>query len=85
LVVRPIVELLEHFAAPKGEFTILIPPWSPPKATEMVPPDAAAIAREFGELTNRGQLKRREALKVLAERHGLAVNALYKLLGDAGS
>jgi uncharacterized membrane protein len=36
-------------------------------------------------LTNVGRLKRREALKVLAERHGIAVNALYRILERARS
>jgi hypothetical protein len=40
---------------------------------------------EFRYLTKNNAMKRREAMKVLADRNGLAVNALYKLLGDAGS
>jgi 16S rRNA (cytidine1402-2'-O)-methyltransferase len=84
LVVRPISELITHFAEPKGEFTILLPP-RPPQVAERVPPDPAVLTAEFGELTNNGTFKRREALKILAERYGIGVNALYKLLGNAGS
>jgi len=84
LVVQPISELIEHFSEPKGEFTVLLPPGGPaPQPPE--PPDAATLAAEFGELTNNGRLKRREALKIIAERHGMAVNALYRILGNAGS
>ena len=84
LVIRPITELLEHFSEPRGEFTILLPPRTIP-TVDVKPPEPAAVAFELGELTKNGGLKRREALKVLADRYGIGVNALYRLLGDAGS
>jgi 16S rRNA (cytidine1402-2'-O)-methyltransferase len=84
LVIKPISELVEYFADPKGEFTILVPGDRTVAAQEPLP-DPARIAVEFGELTKNKHLKRREALKVLAERYGVGVNTLYKLLGDAGS
>ena len=40
------------------------------------------LRSEFGELTNNGALTRRQALKVLAERHRMAVNELYRLLDE---
>jgi 16S rRNA (cytidine1402-2'-O)-methyltransferase len=85
LVVKPISELLRHFSEPRGEFTVLIPPVRPDAETEMAPPSADQLSAELGEVTNNLGLRRREALKVVAERHGMAVNALYKLLGNAGS
>jgi len=85
LVVRPISNLLLHFLEPRGEFTVLVPPRKPDVASAQPPPDRAQLAAELGEVTNIMGLRRREALKVVAERHGIAVNALYKLLGDAGS
>ncbi len=85
LVIRPINQLIEYFAEPRGEFTVLLPP-APTGPQAAVPaPDPGAMELELGELTNNGRLKRREALKILAERHGLTVNALYKLLGGTGS
>jgi len=81
LVVKPISELLAHFSDPKGEFTVLVPPRKKP-AIAKDPPNPARLQAEFGELTKSGQLKRREALKVLADRHRLAVNDLYRLLGS---
>jgi 16S rRNA (cytidine1402-2'-O)-methyltransferase len=84
LVIKPISQLIQHFADPKGEFTILVPGDRALAADEPLP-DAARIAAEFGELTKNKRLKRREALKVLGERYGVGVNTLYKLLGDAGS
>ena len=85
LVTRPISRLLDHFKEPRGEFTVLLPPKSRLPVTESHPPDPEAIAAELGVLTENGRLRRREALKIVAERHGMAVNALYKLLGDSGS
>lgn len=83
LVVKPISELLTRFLEPRGEFTVLVPPVLHDQADVKVAPEPAILQREFGELTKNGGLKRREALKALADRHGLGVNALYRLLSDA--
>jgi 16S rRNA (cytidine1402-2'-O)-methyltransferase len=85
LVVRPIYGLLEYFSNPRGEFTVLIPPRQAQPPDDKPVLDAERARAEFGELTKNGGLKRREALKVLAERHGLGVNDLYRILADAGS
>ena len=85
LVVQPISWLLKHFADPVGEFTLLIPPQETNADAAVAAPSGHQLGEELGELTKNGRLRRREALKVLAERHGLAVNELYKLLGSAGS
>jgi 16S rRNA (cytidine1402-2'-O)-methyltransferase len=85
LVIRPISEVLDRFREPRGEFTILLPPSEGTVPVLQTPANPAEITAELGELTKNGRLKRREALKIVAERHGLGVNALYKLLGDAGS
>ena len=84
LVTRPISELLEVFKQPIGEFTVLVPPRDSAQEAVAVP-GRTELMDEFGDLTNTQHLKRREALKILAERHGMAVNALYKLLGGAKS
>jgi 16S rRNA (cytidine1402-2'-O)-methyltransferase len=85
LVVQPISTLLERFAEPKGEFTVMLPPAEPSDQVAGTPLDPDGLRREFGELTKNGALKRREAMRILADKHGLAVNALYRLLGDATS
>ena len=85
LVVRPISAVLEGIGEPRGEFTVLLPPAPPSTVEPKADLDGVSLAIELGELTNNGALKRREALKILAERHGVGVNALYKLLGNAGS
>ena len=81
LVVRPISGHLLHFLEPKGEFTVLLPP-PPVNESARALPAVGQLRDELGELTNSGGLRRRKALKVLAERHGMAVNDLYRALGD---
>ena len=82
LVVWPIYQHLQHFVAPKGEFTVLVPPAVPVESAGDRPLSAAELRREFGELTHNSPLGRRKALKILADRHGIAVNELYRLIGD---
>jgi 16S rRNA (cytidine1402-2'-O)-methyltransferase len=82
LVVWPIRQQIQYFTAPKGEFTVLVPPPGPTEAGESIMPSAAQIRAEIGELTNSEALTKRKALKILADRHGVGVNQLYRVLGD---
>jgi 16S rRNA (cytidine1402-2'-O)-methyltransferase len=82
LVVWPIYQHIEYFSEPKGEFTVLVPPAGPTEPGDRPVPETDDLRREFGELTNNGEVTRRQALKVLAERHGMAVNELYRILGS---
>ena len=84
LVIWPIYKQLEHFAMPKGEFTVLVPPPALADGEGKPAPDLAQLAVELGYLTNNQSLTKRMALKVLAERYGMAVNELYRLLGGSG-
>jgi 16S rRNA (cytidine1402-2'-O)-methyltransferase len=79
LVVQPISAVLERLVNPRGEFTVLLPP-SPIQIEADAAVDDQTLRAEFGELTNSFGLRRREALKKLAERHGIPVNVLYKRL-----
>ncbi|MEO6237513.1 MAG: 16S rRNA (cytidine(1402)-2'-O)-methyltransferase [Vicinamibacterales bacterium] len=81
-VVQPITRHLSYFVEPKGEFTLLVPPRGTALAGHRPPPELVELRRQFGELTNNNALSRRQALKLLAERHGLAVNELYKSFQD---
>jgi 16S rRNA (cytidine1402-2'-O)-methyltransferase len=79
LVIQPISRVISHFTHPRGEFTILLPPQRLPlEARQAVTPDQ--LTTEFGELTYDKRGSRRQALKILAERHGLSVNEVYRLL-----
>jgi 16S rRNA (cytidine1402-2'-O)-methyltransferase len=80
LVIRPIEQILAHFSDPRGEFTIVVPPADNVKPSA-VAPDLAQLQVEFGYLTNNNTVKRRQALKILADRYGMTVNDLYRQLG----
>lgn len=84
LVVQPIYVCLNHFAEPRGEFTVLVPPLASVQQRVQLP-DAMVLRQEFGVLTNKLQGKPRAALKVLAEKYGASVNDLYRLLEGADS
>jgi 16S rRNA (cytidine1402-2'-O)-methyltransferase len=81
LVIQPISLLLKQFSDPIGEFTVLLPP-SPAAEPVRPVPSAASLEAELGELTNISHRSRRDALKILADRHGLKVNEVYRLLQD---
>jgi len=83
MVVCPIKQHSQHFTEPKGEFTFLVPPGVKHDRVAVTPPTEAQLGIELGVLTNKRDLTRRQALKVLAERHGMAVNELYRVLGGA--
>jgi len=82
LVIRPINDLKSYFREPRGEFTLLIPPLEKRQSSDKQIPGADALRIELGHITNSMGLGRREALKVLAERYGMPVNALYRLLEE---
>jgi len=80
LVIRPIDDILTYFTDPRGEFTIVVPPADELKPSA-VAPDLAQLRSELGNLTNNKVTKRRQALKILADRYGMTVNDLYRQLG----
>jgi 16S rRNA (cytidine1402-2'-O)-methyltransferase len=81
LVIQPISLLISYFQEPRGEFTILLSPTSG-STVRPRPSSPRELAAEFGELTNKSARTRREALRILAERHGLGVNEIYRILQD---
>ena len=80
LVVRPISMHLDYFQEPRGEFTVLVPPRQNAPGTGETVPDGAALRIEFGHLTENGLSGGRAALKSLAAKYGVSVNALYRLI-----
>jgi 16S rRNA (cytidine1402-2'-O)-methyltransferase len=80
LVIRPIIQLVSYFDEPRGEFTLLVPPLQKPQSSDQELPGTDALRIELGQITKNGGLGRREALKVLAGRYSMPVNALYRLL-----
>jgi 16S rRNA (cytidine1402-2'-O)-methyltransferase len=83
LVIKPISELLMLLANPRGEFTVLVPPEEAIQSSVEIPGGIGDLRAELGLLTNSNARSRRQAVRILAERHGLAANELYRLLGEA--
>ena len=82
LVIGPISGHIKRFAEPRGEFTLLVPPPTLDAEGTVAVPSAAELREELGRMAKHGGSGRREALKELAARHGVPVNALYRLLED---
>jgi hypothetical protein len=80
LVVRPISELLSLFSEPRGEFTLLVPALPAGNSVTSPLPDVAALQVEIGDMTKNGAVSGRAALKSLAAKYGVSVNALYRLI-----
>jgi len=80
LVIQPIKMALAGLKTPRGEFTILIAPAEVGTAAKENPLDVASLRTELGLITETDAVSGRDALKILAHRHGVAVNELYRLL-----
>ena len=79
LVRGPIKEVLSSLKPDlKGEVTVVVGPEVSEQSLKQGSDEE--IFQEFGEITKNGGLNRREALRVLALRHGLAVRAVYQAI-----
>jgi 16S rRNA (cytidine1402-2'-O)-methyltransferase len=67
----------------RGEFTIVVSALTKRKAAEPREVDTFDVAAEFGELTARAGLSRKDAVQALAERHQLPRQDIYRRLNAA--
>lgn len=79
MVECPISVALET-VEPKGEFTIVFPPVETPVVRVDVVTDPSSLRKEVGELTETGQFSLRKAAAIVAGRHGLKTNAVYRIV-----
>jgi 16S rRNA (cytidine1402-2'-O)-methyltransferase len=75
-------DLLRTLAAPLGEFTIVVGP-SAGAASSLELPADAAVAREFGEITEVSGLSRRSAISTLAKKYGASARQVYSAVERA--
>ena len=80
LVRGPISETLTALVDERGEFTVVVNVGRIPDKASICAPTPSTLAREFGEMTASEQLSRRKAVNVLARRHGMPPNEVYKAL-----
>lgn len=79
-VIRPISRVLMDVSRPIGEYTVLLPPLVLVKQPTTSKPTADQLQTEFCGMTNNAAMKPRAAMKILADRHQLSVNEVYKTL-----
>jgi len=80
LVRGPISEVINRLIEVRGEFTVVADIGRMPDNDATAPAGDADIASEFGELTNRGGIRRREAIARVARRHGRTANEVYEAI-----
>ena len=79
MVIRPIGEVLTTVREPKGEYTVLVPPDISVKRHILIP-TASVLLSEFGEMTKYAGSRPRDAMQALAERYGITVNEVYRVV-----
>jgi 16S rRNA (cytidine1402-2'-O)-methyltransferase len=83
LVRGPISTVLTGLNEERGEFTVVASIGQKPDRPSVAPPSGVDLAAEVGVMTIKGGLTRRKAINIVARRHGLAPNTLYRTLEDA--
>jgi 16S rRNA (cytidine1402-2'-O)-methyltransferase len=73
-----------NFDSPRGEFTFVVDVGQLTAAlTPPAPPSASEVAREFGEMTNKTGLTRRQAIAALSRKYRLQARQVFSLLEAA--
>lgn len=80
LVVRPISRHLGVGVETRGEFTLVIQGAAKGPASVLAVPDPNVLALEFGELTDKSGLSRRDGLKHLSRKYDLPAREIFAIL-----
>jgi 16S rRNA (cytidine1402-2'-O)-methyltransferase len=83
LAVYPISGHLERLSEERGEFTLVLRSASGFETGSVVPPEGKSLTLEFGYMTNIRGLTRRQAIRMLAQRHKISSRAVFALLESA--
>jgi len=78
LVRGPISTVVNLLEGARGELTVVVDFGYMPEIVDSKPATEQDLAIEFGEITESERLTRREAINVLARRHGRSPNQIYK-------
>ena len=82
LVVRPISAHLASGLEERGEFTIVVDRAQAETQKTTPLPSGRDLAIEIGHLTETSTITRREAIRILAKRHGLSNREVFNLLEE---
>jgi 16S rRNA (cytidine1402-2'-O)-methyltransferase len=80
LVVQPISAHLASNLQERGEFTLVVAPGDVSLAAETEKPTPTQLAYEIGHITESRSGSRRDAIRILAERHHLSTREVFRLL-----
>jgi len=78
LVRGPISTVVNSIEGARGELTVVVDLGYMPEIVDATPATEQDLAIELGEITESERLTRREAINVLARRHGRSPNEIYK-------
>jgi 16S rRNA (cytidine1402-2'-O)-methyltransferase len=77
LVITPSNRAAADTGAPLGEYSVVIGPSEMRSDHADMPPPDAVLATEFGQLTSKSALSRRQVISELARRHGVSQRVVY--------
>ena len=83
LVKGPIDDVLGRLGKPRGEYVVVLGPLPAPRDVPSRVPGDAELVTMFGQITELGAVSRREAIREIADRHGLKVRDVYQALERA--
>jgi len=83
LVRGPISAVLSSLTEARGEFTVVALIGQSPDLNLGRAPSESDLVLEIGEMTTNGQTTKRKAINIVARKHGLAPNEVYKALESA--
>src|SRR5215467_1323411 len=78
LVRGPISTVVNLLEGARGELTVVVDIGDMPEIIDSTPATEQDLAIELGEITESERLTRREAINVLARRHGRSPNEIYR-------
>jgi 16S rRNA (cytidine1402-2'-O)-methyltransferase len=82
LVRGPISAVLAKLSQPKGEFTVVFMIGQKTNLTNHEPVNPSMLLSEYGRITETRGLARREALAILAKKHHIGTNEVYRIIED---
>jgi 16S rRNA (cytidine1402-2'-O)-methyltransferase len=83
LVTSPTTRALSSLGSLKGEFTVVVYLGESQNLAHAAAPGRDELARQFGELTEKSDLTRRQAVAELARRHRMRPNDVYSAIESA--
>jgi len=83
LVRGPISKVLKRLGRPIGEYTVVADIGRMPYERKHEPASDADLARDFGDMTAKGRLTRRQAITAVSRKHQRSPNEVYEAVEKA--